>query len=40
MYYLGVDYMFSDIEISSESVKLIVIFLRVGVSNNNMVFEV
>ena len=38
-YYLGADYMLSDIEISSESAKPTATFLRAGASNNNMAFE-
>nr|WP_193988862.1 outer membrane beta-barrel protein [Lelliottia steviae] len=37
--YFGVDYMLSDIEISSESAKPTATFLRAGVSNKNMAFE-
>ena len=38
-YYLGADYMLSDIEISSESAIPTATFLRAGASNNNMAFE-
>ena len=38
-YYVGVDYMLTDIELSSENAKPKASKLRVGVSNNNMAFE-
>lgn len=38
-YYLGADYMLSDIEISNENAKPKSTILRAGASNNNMAFE-
>jgi len=38
-YYIGMDYLTTDIELSSENAKPSAIALRAGVSNNNMAFE-
>ncbi|WP_340676831.1 outer membrane beta-barrel protein [Paraglaciecola sp.] len=37
--YIGLDYIFTDIELGNENVKPGATALRVGVSNNNMAFE-
>ena len=38
-YYVGLDYMLTDIELASENAKPSAIAVRAGVSNNNMAFE-
>ncbi len=39
-YYLGIDYVLSDVDVASEDAKANAVTLRAGASKNNMAFEV